>query len=132
MKGRKEACPKTALTVDWLLRCFTNQDVLISHTDLLDYGPRTMLGWHQDNMVAEKMPAQTFTLVLTLYADGDGRTDWRIIERSSSGESSRMVTQGEEGSLEEDLNLLILTAPAATKKETAVLCILRQPRVAEG
>lgn len=78
----ENACPKTVATVTQLLMALSDQDVQVAFGDILDYQPGHLLGWHQDSM---DLTRHTFTMVLTLAADGDGRFEWREI--NSDGQS---------------------------------------------
>merc|ERR1712224_857580 len=51
--------------------------------DVLDYRDGSLLGWHQDSM---DLSRHTFTVVLTLYVEGEGRFEWRRIEGASLGD----------------------------------------------
>lgn len=78
----REVCPRTVDTALKLLRSLPGQDAEVGFGDVLNYGPGCLLGWHQDNM---DLSRHTFTAVLTLYAEGDGRFEWRHIAEDGSG-----------------------------------------------
>jgi len=76
----RKTCPKTLETAEKLLASFRDQDVEVSFGDILDYREGHLLGWHQDNMDLNR---HTFTVVLTLASEGDGRFEWREIAADS-------------------------------------------------
>lgn len=69
----QSTCPKTLETAERLLLSLADQAVHVSFGDILDYRGGNLLGWHQDNMDVTR---HTFTVVLTLAAEGDGRFEW--------------------------------------------------------
>lgn len=69
-------CPKIVETAEMLLRSLDGQAAEVSFGDVLDYRGGHLLGWHQDNMDVTR---HTFTAVLTLFDDGEGRFEWRDI-----------------------------------------------------
>eukprot|EP00397_Hematodinium_sp_SG-2012_P056180 GEMP01069102.1.p1 GENE.GEMP01069102.1~~GEMP01069102.1.p1 ORF type:complete len:141 (+),score=27.24 GEMP01069102.1:295-717(+) len=54
------------------------KDTTVRHIDLLDYGPKTLLGWHQDSFSIDR---HTFTVVTTIVFRGRGGVDYAPIER---------------------------------------------------
>eukprot|EP00931_Biecheleriopsis_adriatica_P077615 TRINITY_DN51135_c0_g1_i1.p1 TRINITY_DN51135_c0_g1~~TRINITY_DN51135_c0_g1_i1.p1 ORF type:complete len:283 (-),score=45.59 TRINITY_DN51135_c0_g1_i1:31-855(-) len=69
-------CPHILEAAEKLLRSFRGQHVEVTFGDVLDYRAGNLLGWHQDNM---DLTRHTFTVVLTLSSNGDGRFEWRQI-----------------------------------------------------
>lgn len=79
--------PRILEAAEVLLRSFPGQSgVEVLFGDVLDYNcaleaaQPQLLGWHQDNM---DITRHTFTVVLTLAAEGDGRNEWREIAPGS-------------------------------------------------
>lgn len=72
----KDLCPRIMELAEACLRSFQEQRVEVSFGDVLDYRQGGMLGWHQDNM---DLSRHTFTAVLTLATQGEGRFEWREI-----------------------------------------------------
>lgn len=72
----REWCPKILDTAETLIASMPGQDVEVSFGDVLVYEGDQLLGWHQDSM---DLSRHTFTMVLTLAAEGDGRFEWRRI-----------------------------------------------------
>lgn len=72
----RDWCPKILSTAEALISLFVDQNVEVSFGDVLDYRGSQLLGWHQDSM---DLSRHTFTIVLTLVAEGDGRFEWRRI-----------------------------------------------------
>eukprot|EP00397_Hematodinium_sp_SG-2012_P067295 GEMP01103826.1.p2 GENE.GEMP01103826.1~~GEMP01103826.1.p2 ORF type:complete len:109 (+),score=14.94 GEMP01103826.1:295-621(+) len=58
------------------------KDTTVRHIDLLDYGPKTLLGWHQDSFSIDR---HTFTVVTTIVFRGRGGVDYAPIERKFRG-----------------------------------------------
>jgi len=93
----RATCPKTLETAELLLASLVDQAVEVTFGDVLDYQPGHALGWHQDSMDTSR---HTFTAVLTLSAEGEGRFEWREIaaDGQSLGETVAS-TQPEAGDL---------------------------------
>jgi len=87
-------CPKIVDTAEAVLRSFQDQHVQVAFGDVLDYRGGSLLGWHQDSM---DLSRHTFTIVLTLYTEGEGRFEWRRIGDSSLGDvvSSAQPARGD-------------------------------------
>lgn len=87
----KTVCPKIVETALMVLRSLAKQDVNVAYGDVLDYRDSSLLGWHQDSMDLDR---HTFTIVLTLHVEGEGRFEWRQITEDGLGDivsSSRPV-----------------------------------------
>lgn len=79
----RDVCPRTLFVAELLLRSLRFHNIEVMFGDVLDYNKgMQILGWHQDNMDLKR---HTFTAVLTLSAEGDGRFEWRGI--ASDGKS---------------------------------------------
>eukprot|EP00747_Dinoflagellata_sp_TGD_P214224 gnl/TRDRNA2_/TRDRNA2_87113_c0_seq1.p1 gnl/TRDRNA2_/TRDRNA2_87113_c0~~gnl/TRDRNA2_/TRDRNA2_87113_c0_seq1.p1 ORF type:complete len:274 (+),score=27.24 gnl/TRDRNA2_/TRDRNA2_87113_c0_seq1:121-942(+) len=82
----RAACPKILEAADHLIRALPGQDIEVCFGDVLDYREGHLLGWHQDSM---DLTRHTFTVVMTLAADGEGRFEWREI--AADGQSLGQV-----------------------------------------
>eukprot|EP00397_Hematodinium_sp_SG-2012_P059583 GEMP01076568.1.p1 GENE.GEMP01076568.1~~GEMP01076568.1.p1 ORF type:complete len:211 (+),score=45.30 GEMP01076568.1:70-702(+) len=69
--------PSLAALVKGTMRLLP-KDTTVRHIDLLDYGPKTLLGWHQDSFSIDR---HTFTVVTTIVFRGRGGVDYAPIER---------------------------------------------------
>eukprot|EP00933_Yihiella_yeosuensis_P073514 TRINITY_DN8222_c2_g1_i1.p1 TRINITY_DN8222_c2_g1~~TRINITY_DN8222_c2_g1_i1.p1 ORF type:complete len:317 (-),score=56.35 TRINITY_DN8222_c2_g1_i1:335-1285(-) len=76
----RSACPRILEVAERLLHSLSDQQVEVSFGDVLDYRGQQLLGWHQDNM---DLSRHTFTVVLTLAAEGHGCFEWREIAADS-------------------------------------------------